>query len=95
MLSAEKGCRKLYAQHYDFSPQVKRWLDRCHAYRALIRLRNEMRDKGTRDPKRLGKNVANTYRLAFRCGIEDARELELPELHLRYALCREHAKGFM
>ena len=95
MLRAEKGCRKLYAQHYDFSPQVKRWLDRCHAYRALIRLQNEMKDKGTRDPKKLNKNVANIYRSAFRCGIEDARALELPELHVRYAQCREHAKGFM
>ena len=33
MLQAEKGCQKLQANHYKFSPQVKTWLDRCHAYR--------------------------------------------------------------
>ena len=32
MLEAEKKCRKVYACHHDFSPQVKGWLDRCHAY---------------------------------------------------------------
>ena len=39
MLDAEKKCRKLYAAHYEFSPQVKCWLDRCHAYENLIKLR--------------------------------------------------------
>ena len=32
MLEAEKKCRKVYACHHDFSPEVKGWLDRCHAY---------------------------------------------------------------
>ena len=30
MLKAEKGCRKLYKNHYEFSLPVKLWLDRCH-----------------------------------------------------------------
>ena len=34
MLQAKKGCRKLYANHYDFSPDVKLWLDKCHSYSA-------------------------------------------------------------
>ena len=35
MLEAEKKCRKLYAAHYEFSPPVVCWLDRCHAYQNL------------------------------------------------------------
>ena len=27
MLKAEKGCRKLYKNHYEFSPPVKMWLN--------------------------------------------------------------------
>jgi len=70
MLKAEKGCRKLYANHYEFNPPVKLWLDRCHSYRALIRLNMEMRDKKTRNPKKLSKNVSNIYCAARSCGIE-------------------------
>ena len=40
MLAAENKCRKLNAGHYEFSPQVKEWLDRCHAFRALLRLKS-------------------------------------------------------
>ena len=51
ILSAEKKCRKLYTKHYEFSPPIKRWLDRCHAYRALIRLeRNSSRSQGPGSP---------------------------------------------
>ena len=42
MLHAEKKCQKFYANHYEFSPTVKKWLDRCHSYRALIRLKLKM-----------------------------------------------------
>jgi len=32
VLAVEKKCRKLNAGHYEFSLQVKEWLDRCHAF---------------------------------------------------------------
>ena len=38
MLWDEKRCRKLNSGHYKFSSQVKEWLDRCHVFRALLRL---------------------------------------------------------
>ena len=66
MLKAEKGCLKLYKNYYKFSPPVKMWLDQCHLYWALIKLNMEMRDKRTRNPKLLSKNVANIYRAARR-----------------------------
>ena len=36
MLSAEKGCYKLFSGHYEFSLAVKSFLVRCHALRWLI-----------------------------------------------------------
>lgn len=50
MLSAEKKCRKLYIKHYEFSPPIKQWLDRCHTYRALIKLNNKFLEAGSRKP---------------------------------------------
>ena len=60
MLHAEKKCRKFYANHYDFSPTVKLWLDRCHSYRALIKIKLKMEELKTTNPKRLPGNPANT-----------------------------------
>ena len=37
--NAEKQCRMLYKNHYDFSPNVKYWLKKGRALRALIRLK--------------------------------------------------------
>ena len=37
MLLSERKCRKICAAHYEFSPVIKEWLDRCHAFRQLIR----------------------------------------------------------
>ena len=60
MLQAKKDCRKLYANHYDFSPDVKLWLDKCHSYQALIKLQNKLEEAGIRDPKKLkDRNPAN------------------------------------
>ena len=51
MLRAEKKCRKLYFNHYNFSPTVKLWLDRCHSYRALIWLMNKLKELNTTNLK--------------------------------------------
>ena len=81
MLKAEKNCRKLYAGHYDFSPAIKLWLDKCHSYRALIRLRMKMDKLGTNDPKKVRNgNPSNIYRAAWRCGIQDLSQIGLKEL---------------
>ena len=83
MLSAEKGCRKMYANHYKFSPPVKLWLKRCHAYRALIKLKAKMKEKGTTNPKRINMNVPNILQAAKKCGIDDAWLLSLNVLYVR------------
>ena len=48
MLCAEKRCQKLNSPHYEFSLKVKEWLDRYHAFRALLRLQTgkKVRNKG-------------------------------------------------
>ena len=96
MLQAEKDCRKLYANHYDFSPNVKLWLDKCHSYQALIKLQNKFEKISYRDPKKLEDgNPANIYRAARRCGIQCPQTIGLKELYLRHKDCREHAKKMM
>ena len=39
MMGAEKKCRKLYRGAYEFSPQVKKWIDQGRAIQTLIRFR--------------------------------------------------------
>ena len=98
MLMAERSCRKLYAGHYDFSPTVQFWLKRCHAYRALIKLRDTMDNAGTRDPRHHAlrkKNAANTYRSAERAGISRAKELSKTDLLMQYGYCREQTKHLL
>ena len=65
MIRAERGCRKLHAGDYDFSPKVKELLDKCHAYKALLRIRQTK----TRQGQQRKGNKGNAYRFARRCGI--------------------------
>ena len=96
MLYAEKKCRKFYANHYEFSPTVKKWLDRCHAYRALIKLKLKMEELQTSNVRKLKDgNAANIYRAARRCDIADPKLLEKEELYVRYRECREKSKEMM
>ena len=32
MLLSVQKCRNICAAHYEFSPVIKEWLDRCHAF---------------------------------------------------------------
>ena len=64
MLSAEKHCRKMYANHYQFSPPVKLWLDRCHSYRALIQMKTKVKEKGTINPKKINMDVSKILQVA-------------------------------
>ncbi|KAL7540242.1 hypothetical protein ACHAXR_009967, partial [Thalassiosira sp. AJA248-18] len=85
MLEAEKGCRKIRANHYEFSPQVKIWLDRCHAYRQLIRYKIGKRVK----------NVANMKRFARRCNIANSLGLTLSQVVKDYKECKEHLRRLL
>ena len=71
MLSAEKQCCKIYSNHYQFSPPVKAWLDRCHSYRALIQMKAKMQEKLTTNPKKINMNASNILCAAEQCGIDN------------------------
>jgi len=98
MLSAEKSCRKKYAAHYEFSPTVQFWINRCQVYRALIKLREKMDTAGTCDPKHpmlKRQNIRNIYRRAERSGIIAAKKLTLRELMMQYGACRSQTKSLL
>ena len=83
MLSTEKGCRKLWTGHYEFSPVIKGWLDRCHAYRQIIQLN-------------MGKNVSNITNIkqfAERCGIHKPLQYSPTEPISLYKKYREKASN--
>ena len=77
MLDAEDKCRKLYACHHEFSPDVKSCVDRCHAYRQLIKLRRRMLEINTSKPWKTGINVGNLKRFAKSCKINSPMSLSL------------------
>jgi len=78
MLDAEKKYRKLYAAHYEFSPQVKCWLDRCHAYKNLIKLERKRIELDLSCATKVKTmNVGNIKRTAWRNGIRNPLDLSL------------------
>ena len=86
---AEKKCRKILTPQSEFSPTVKTWYDRIHAYRQLIRLRSGK-----------ASNAANIYRFARRNNIDTPESLTVEEMQdglqlarIRKADLRKTAKG--
>ena len=89
MLDAEDKCRKLYACHHKFSPDVESWVERCHAYyRQLIKLRWQMLELNTSKPWKTGINVGNLKRFARSCEIDSPMSLSLDQLMSKYIICR-------
>ena len=85
MRLSEQKCRNICAAHYEFSLVIKEWLDRCHAFRQLLRLK-------------LGKTVgksANIKRFARRCRLEKEIGASTEALYKGYAECKEHTKRYM
>ena len=85
MLGAEKRCHKLSAGHNEFSPQVKEWLGRCHAFRAIMWLKTgkKVRNKG------------NVKRFAWQCGIINPMQHSESELTTMYRECRVSTRKLM
>jgi hypothetical protein len=88
-IHTEKGCRKILRPESNFSPTVKMWYDRIHAYLQLIRMK-----------KGKTKNTGNIIRFACRLHINTPEELTLEELKdglqftpIRKADLRKQAKG--
>ena len=84
MLSSEKECSKLYAGHYEFSPDIQIWISQCHAFQQLIRERQVK-----------CKNRGNLKHLAKRCNIPDPMSYSIQELVSQYRLCRSRSKSLM
>ena len=85
MKISEQKCRNICAAHYEFSPVIKEWLDRCHAFRQLLRLRLDIK---------VG-NSANIKQFARRCGLQQEIRLPTETLYKRYTECKEHTKRYM
>ena len=79
MLQSERKCRKICAAHYEFSPVIKDWLDRCHAFCQLICMK-------------IGKpmgNLKNVKRFKKRFGLEKEIAFTAKELHTGYKACQK------
>ena len=78
MTHAEKQCRMLYKNDYDFSPKVKYWLEKGRAIRALIRYKLGE-----------GGNIANIKRTAKIFGITHPLSHTRRELWTMYNNCKK------
>ena len=85
MLCAEKRCHKLNSAHYEFIPQVKGWLDRCHTLRALLWLQTGKKVR----------NRSNVKRFARRCGIDKIMQHSVSELVAMYMECKISTQKLM
>ena len=74
---AESNCRKILTPACKFSPPVKLWYDRIHAYRQLIRLQEGETNNGR-----------NIYRFASQNNIEKSEQLSREELEDGLQLAR-------
>ena len=85
MIREENKCRKLYSNHYKFSPTVKLWLDRCHSYRALIWLKNKLKELNTTNLKQLS---SNKLYMRYKSYKEQTRRLmaQSPRMRKRFLL---------
>ncbi len=79
--STEKGCWKLCKGNYDFSPEVKDHLDRCHTYRGLLRIASGRQRKW-----------GNIVQFVERCGIRGSKKKNRQELVYEYLACIDHTK---
>ena len=61
MQCSEKKCHELHKAHYEFSPKIKWWLDRCHAFRQLLMIQT----------RKKVRNHGNIKRFARRCRIDN------------------------
>ena len=80
----EKKYRKIYAAHYEFSPEVTLWIDKCHSFRRLVRERQGK-----------GGNSGNLRRFSKRCGIPDPMSYSTHQLVMQYKICKSRSKCLM
>ena len=84
MLCAEKGYQKLRSGHYEFSPPVKSFLDRFHAFWWLLRFWiNQHHNKIEQF------NIGNMKRFVQCYGIIHPMRVSTTKLAKQYHLCKE------
>jgi hypothetical protein len=88
-IHAEKNCRKILRPHNDFSPTIKMWYDRIHAYLQLIRMKEGKTN-----------NMGNILQFAQHQHINNPEGLTMEELQdslqfarIRRADLRKQAEG--
>lgn len=84
MLQSEKGCRRLYAAHYEFSPPIQLWLDRCHLLKWLLR---------SHQGKQV--NAGNMRRFARKLGMMQCIRMPVAEIVQLYREAKERTKDLM
>jgi len=84
MTCAESKCRKKYKNDYDFSPEVRQWIERGRAIRAIIRMK-------------LGRecNIGNLKRTAKRCGLTNPLSYTRSQLWEMYYKCKAKCKKLL
>jgi len=84
ILRSEKGCRQLYAAHYEFSPPIQRWLDKCHLLKWLLRYHQGRR-----------VNAGNMRRFAKKLGMASCTRMEVDDVVHLYREAKERTKDLM
>ena len=90
MLSSESKYRKIRVGHYEFSPAVKSYLDRCHSLKWLLRYRCKL-NRG----ESAKMNIANMKIFSKRNSIENPMALSTSVLIEMYKLEKERTRRIL
>ena len=84
MLRAEAKCRVLYPAHYEFSPAIQSWMDKCHLLKWILRYHQ-------------GKKVnwGNLRRFAKRKGMEECLRYPVDEVVQLYKETKARTRELM
>ena len=84
MLGAERKCRKLYRGAYEFSPEVKSWIEKGRVIQGL--LRHRLTGAG---------NGGNARRAARRTGLQDLSTMSNSSLAGMTRECKKKFKSML
>jgi endonuclease/exonuclease/phosphatase family metal-dependent hydrolase len=84
MTASENRCRIIYPAHYEFSPEIQNWLDRCHLLKWMLRYHQGKR-----------VNAGNMRRFARRLGVKNCMKYSAEEVVEMYRETKAHTKDLM
>ena len=84
LLKSERGCRKIYTAHFEFSPEVQLWIDKCHLLKWILDMHR-------------GKNVnrGNMRRFAKKLRMFHCIHLPVSELVELFLATKAKTKEYM